>query len=111
MGGWQIVPTEVVTVLRAVGSVAETLCGAADGLPIDAQAALVGTARSAIIGDALAGFFEFHAPTLTAIGERISASVGGAATATGYYVQGDETMAWEQQTAAVAAAAVAVTAR
>ena len=107
MGGWQIIPTDVVTVLRAVGTVAETLSGAADGLPVDAQSALDGTGRSAIIGEALNGFFEFHAPTLTAIGDRITASVGGAAAATGYYVRGDETMAGEQQAAAVAAAAAA----
>jgi len=107
MGGWQIIPTDVVAVLRAVGTVAETLCGAADGLPVEAQAALAGTAQNAIIGDALTGFFEHHAPTLTAIGTRINASVGGAAAATGCYLQGDEAMAREQQAAAVAAAATA----
>ena len=106
MGAWRIIPADVVTVLRAVGTVAESLCGAADGLPVDAQAALAGTAGSAIIGDALHGFFEFHAPTLTAIGSRISASVGGASAATESYVLGDEEMARAQQAAAVAAGAV-----
>ena len=103
MGGWHIIPADVVTTLRAVGSVAETLSGAADGLPVEAQSALEGAGRSAIIGDALNGFFAFHAPTLTAIGVRISASVGGAAAATECYVRGDEAMALEQQAAAVAA--------
>lgn len=100
MSGWKISPGGVQGVLTRVSTSAETLSGATDGLVAQAQSALDGTAACPIIADALAGFFEFHQPTLTGIGNRINASVGGAAAATRWYLQGDEAMAAEQQAAA-----------
>ena len=100
MSGWKILPEGVQSVLTRVSTSAESLSSATDGLVAQAEGALAGTANCPIIADALAGFFEFHKPTLTAIGNRINASVGGAAAATKWYRQGDMTMAAEQQAAA-----------
>jgi len=100
MSGWRIDVAGVQGVLTRVGTVAQSLSAAVDGLTAQAEGALAGTAKCPIIADALSGFFEFEKPTLTAIGNRISASVGGAAAATKWYLQGDETMAAEQQAAA-----------
>jgi hypothetical protein len=108
MSGWRIDVAGVQGVLTRVGVAAQSLTGAVDGLGAHAEGAVAGTASCPIIADALSGFFEFEKPTLTGIGTRISASVGGAAAATMSYVQGDQTMAAEQQAAAATAATGAV---
>src|SRR5690606_10588358 len=106
--GWKITPAGVETVLKNVSTIASTLAGAVDGLPASAESALAGTANCPIIADALLGFFTHHEPTLTAIGNRINASCGGAAAATQWYLTGDETMAAEQQAEAATVAGTGV---
>jgi len=100
MIGWKIDVPGVQGVLTKVGTAAQSLSGAVDGLTAQADSAFAGTAKCPIIADALSGFFEFEKPTLTGIVNRISASVGGAAAATQWYRRGDMTMAAEQQAAA-----------
>lgn len=104
MTRWRITPQGVEDVLLKVGTVAQTLSGAVEGLPAKAEQALVGTGQNPIIADALMGFFEHHKPTLESIGMRIEAGVGGAAAATTAYVQGDEEMAAQAQATAATVA-------
>lgn len=63
--------------------------------------AVTGTGDSAVVADALVGFFEANAPTLESIGTRLNAACTGAALATTAYIQGDEEMAAQQQAAAL----------
>ncbi|EYR63282.1 hypothetical protein N866_01680 [Actinotalea ferrariae CF5-4] len=100
MSGWRITPQGVQDVLQRVGATAAVLDAAVVGLPAKAEQAVAGTGQNPIIADALIGFFEHHATTLESIGNRINASVTGAAAATTAYVQGDEQMAAEHQAAA-----------
>ncbi|NMR21745.1 DUF6507 family protein [Cellulomonas fimi] len=108
MSRWSITPEGVESVLTKVGTVAQTLSGAAEGLPASAESALAATGDNPIIGDALLGFFTHHRPTLESIGNRVNASVGGAAAATQWYLRGDETMAAQQQAAAATVAGTGV---
>jgi hypothetical protein len=108
MTQWHIEPDGVNTVLTNVGTAAELLGTAVEGLPAHAETVVAGSANSPIIADAIAGFFEFYKPTLTSIGNRINASVGGAAAATRWYLTGDEEMAAQQQSAAQTVAGTGV---
>ena len=108
MTKWRIEPAGVQSVLTQVGTAAETLGSAVEKLPTHAEAVIAGTAGSPIIADAISGFFEFHKPALTSIGNRINASVGGAAAATRWYLTGDEEMAAQQQAAAQTVAGTGV---
>jgi hypothetical protein len=108
MSGWHIEPKGVQDVLLAVGGVAEALASAVQALPPHAETVVTGTASSPIIADALGGFFEFFEPTLKSMGNRINASVGGAAAATQWYLTGDEAMAAQQQAAAATVAGTGV---
>jgi hypothetical protein len=108
MTGWRIEPEGVQTVLTKVGTAAELLGTAVEKLPPHAETVVAGSANSPIIADAIAGFFEFYKPTLTSIGNRINASVGGAAAATRWDLTGDETMAAQQQAAAQTVAGTGV---
>ncbi|WP_456844336.1 DUF6507 family protein [Cellulomonas sp. P5_C6] len=108
MSRWHIEPAGVQDVLTRVGSAAELLGSAVEQLPGHAESVVAGTASSPIIADALSGFFEFYKPTLTSIGNRINASVGGAAAATRWYLTGDEEMAAQQQAAAQSVAGTGV---
>ena len=99
MTKWHIEPAGVQDVLSKVGTVAGLLSSVVQAMPGKAESAVT-AGNSPIIGDAIAGFFEHHKPTLEAIGNRINASVGGAAAATRWYLEGDETMAAQQQSAA-----------
>ena len=100
MTSWRISPAGVDDVLKAVGSAAAVLSEAVDGLPAHAEAAVAGTDNCPMIADALVGFFEHHSPSLTSMGNRIANSVGGAASATSWYLTGDEQMAAAQQAGA-----------
>ena len=108
MTKWRIEPEGVQSVLTKVGTAAEVLGTAVENLPPHAETVVAGTANSPIIADAIAGFFEFYKPTLTSIGNRINASVGGAAAATRWYLTGDEEMAAQQQAAAQTVAGTGV---
>ena len=99
MTRWHIEPGGVQDVLTKVGNVAGLLSNVVQAMPGKAEAAVT-AGNSPIIGDAIAGFFEHHKPTLEGIGNRINASLGGAAAATRWYLEGDETMAAQQQSAA-----------
>lgn len=104
MTGWRISPDGVQGVLEGVVAVAGVLSSAVDDLSGATQEAVSGTADSAIIADALVGFFEAHKPTLESIGHRLESACTGAALATTAYLQGDEQMAAEQQAAALSLA-------
>src|SRR3954449_3936265 len=108
MTKWRIEPAGVQTVLGLVETAAQTFGREVEKLPAHAEAAVAGTANSPIVADAIVGFFDHYKPTLTSIGNHITASVGGAAAATRWYLAGDEEMAAQQQAAARSVAGTGV---
>ena len=106
MTGWRISPDGVQGVLEGVTAVAGVLSTAVQSMSDSAQEAVTGTGESAIIADALVGFFDAYEPTLESMGARLSSACTGAALATTAYLQGDEEMAADQQAAALSASSV-----
>jgi len=109
--GWAVDPAGVEAVLNDVLTKSEqisTALGGAEGTTgggISASAMTAATAaKSAVIGEAINGYFEEHAAAITSIGDRIQACLLGASGAVTAIQQGHEEMAAQTQAAAVHAA-------
>lgn len=110
MAGWKVAPTGVEGVLNNVvaksATITDSLGGSGSVAGVDKVAEDTVTAtQSQVIGSAVVAFFDYEKPLLGGISDRIRASVLGASEATQAIVDGDERMAADTQSKAVAAAA------
>lgn len=101
MSKWDIDPAGVSTVLTDVGTQADALSTALNGLETPFTNGVTATA-SAAIGEAIGGYFEMEGPRISGMSTRISAACEGVVNATKAYLAGDEQMAADAQAASVA---------
>lgn len=103
MAEWNISPTGVASVLKAVGDHADELGDELEHLGAHVEAAATAT-QSNLIGQTLSDYFtQTEGPRLSRINTRVSASCTGVTNATKAYLQGDEEMAATAQQAAIKA--------
>lgn len=97
MSRYDVSPSGVEEVLRAVQADAERFDAALEPLDSHLAAVAAGTAGSGAILPALDAFFAAKSTELTRIGTRVSASVQGAVNAVNAYVSGDLDMIGDYQ--------------